>query len=284
MSARCLEFCPQQLLPETVELPKTHVALPFIDRNVYSETKPYDISGPLESAQEHLRTNLKIDNHKVGVKDVRGFEHCLNINNTGFEFALCPTKCSFAEEKIEAYLQETAEWVKQRLNATHSICFAYKYRNSAHEPYDAGVVTGSRQIPEIPAPLLHVDHTTSSGPSRIRRHLSQSNQERYLTGDFRVRTVTTWRPINGTVENFPLVLCNAYSVDPKRDLVAGDRVTPQGAGEVYYVAYNDSQEWFWLSDQTINEVAVFVSYDSQRDVGPACTYTSTIPRTTNNIV
>lgn len=61
-------------------------------------------------------------------------------------------------------------------------------------------------------------------------------------------------------------------------------MTPQGAGEVYYVAYNESQEWFWLSNQTIDEVTVFVSYDSQRDVGPACAYASTTPCTTSNIM
>lgn len=131
MSTRCLKSCSQRLLPEATELPRIHVALPFIDRDVYSETKPYDISGSLEPAQEHLRTNLKIAPHTVGVQDVRGFEQYLNVDKTGFEFARCPTKCSFAEETIEPYLQETAEWVKQRLNATHSICFAYK----VYSPY-----------------------------------------------------------------------------------------------------------------------------------------------------
>jgi len=117
--------------------------------------------------------------------------------------------------------------------------------------------------------LLHIDHTTSSGPDRIRRHFSAEDQDKYLNGNYRIRTATTWRPINGTVENFPLALCNAYSINPDTDLVAGDRVTPRGFGEVYYIVHNENQEWYWLSSQTTDELTIFVSYDSHGEVGPA---------------
>lgn len=86
-----------------------------------------------------------------------------------------------------------------------------------------------------------------------------------------------WRPINGPVEDYPLALCNAFSVDESTDLVPGDRVTSQNVGEVYYIAFNSCQDWYWLSRQTPDEMTVFVSYDSSQGIGPACKNQVTAP-------
>jgi hypothetical protein len=34
-------------------------------------------------------------------------------------------------------------------------------------------------------------------------------------------------------------------------------------GEVYNVKYNPNQRWYWIGDQTEDEVSVFVSWDSE---------------------
>jgi hypothetical protein len=41
-----------------------------------------------------------------------------------------------------------------------------------------------------------------------------------------------------------------------------DRVYPQRVGEVYSLHHNKSQRWYWLSDQTTEEVFVTIMYDS----------------------
>ncbi len=79
-----------------------------------------------------------------------------------------------------------------------------------------------------------------------------------------------WRPINGPVEDFPPAFCDAYSPNPSTDLVVADRGTPHHVGEVYYVVYNENQDWYWLSRQIPDEMTVFISYGSHREIGPAC--------------
>lgn len=79
------------------------------------------------------------------------------------------------------------------------------------------------------------------------------------------------------MEDYPLALCNAFSVDESTDLVPGDRVTSQNVGEVYYIAFNPRQDWYWLSRQTPDEMTVFVSYDSSQGIGPACKDPVTTP-------
>lgn len=67
----------------------------------------------------------------------------------------------------------------------------------------------------------------------------------------------------------PLAFCD-YTTINHEDLVAADRVSEQYAGEVYYVRYGPQQRWYWMSQQDVSEVALFLSYDSRANGGPPC--------------
>ena len=54
--------------------------------------------------------------------------------------------------------------------------------------------------------------------------------------------ISTWRPLNSTLEDRPLALCDSRSVAPD-DLIATDRILPDRVGEVYYLHHNPNQEW-----------------------------------------
>ena len=142
-------------------------------------------------------------------------------------------------------------------------------------------------------PDTWTDHTKGGGPRRIRRHLTSEEQAELLQENVRLRIVTLvdflvamsmlscsfeltpdiyslWRPINGTVEDYPLTFCDPFSVNETEDLVPGDRISSNHIGEVYYIAHNDAQRWYWMSKQSSEECIMFNSYDSHRGVGPAC--------------
>jgi hypothetical protein len=72
---------------------------------------------------------------------------------------------------------------------------------------------------------------------------------------------SVWRPIHHPVEDAPLAFCD-YRTISDDDLVASDRVSVQYNGEVYYLTYSDQQKWYFFSKQLPDEVAVFVSFDS----------------------
>lgn len=73
-----------------------------------------------------------------------------------------------------------------------------------------------------------------------------------------------WRPLFHDVSNAPLAFCDRTSVNAS-DLVAADRVLPEYAGEIYYLRYSESHEWYWLSSQSPKEATMFISYDSEAD-------------------
>lgn len=56
------------------------------------------------------------------------------------------------------------------------------------------------------------------------------------------KIISTWRPLLPVCEDNPLAFCDASTIDPQ-DLIAADRVYPHSVGEIYYLAYNENQQW-----------------------------------------
>jgi hypothetical protein len=59
----------------------------------------------------------------------------------------------------------------------------------------------------------------------------------------------------------PLAILDPKSVDP-HDILETDQVGPQYAGETSYVRFNPDQRWYWLRNQTCDEVTIFTCFDS----------------------
>jgi hypothetical protein len=56
-----------------------------------------------------------------------------------------------------------------------------------------------------------------------------------------------WRPISGPVKRSPLALLDASTLDPD-DLLDTDQVYPDRIGEIYQLAYNPHQRWYYSPD------------------------------------
>ena len=66
-----------------------------------------------------------------------------------------------------------------------------------------------------------------------------------------------------------MAFCDASTVE-KGDLIAADRISPQYEGEIYYLAHNSAQQWYYIDRQKPEEMVLFVSYDSEPGNGPPC--------------
>lgn len=58
-----------------------------------------------------------------------------------------------------------------------------------------------------------------------------------------MNTHSTWRSLLPVVEDQPLALCDSHSVSAT-DLMPTDRLVPDRVGEVYYLKYNPTHQWF----------------------------------------
>jgi hypothetical protein len=124
-----------------------------------------------------------------------------------------------------------------------------------------GAVEGATGIPRQPAMHVHNDYTVKSGPQRVRDLLGNE------AGDLlrrRFSVINVWRPIRGPVQDAPLAMADAESVDAA-DFVAADLLYPDRIGEIYYVKFNASHRWFYASAMREHEVMLIKCFDSADD-------------------
>ena len=65
------------------------------------------------------------------------------------------------------------------------------------------------------------------------------------------------------VKNAPLAVCDMRTVRPE-EILPVDKITITHLNQGAYPKFNPQHEWYYLSDQTSEEVLVFLTYDSRR--------------------
>jgi hypothetical protein len=109
-----------------------------------------------------------------------------------------------------------------------------------------------------PAQLVHNDYTSNSGQVCLRENLGADAAE-LARGRFQI--VNVWRPLVDPVEDYPLALCDARSLDPS-DLIDSERRAPNHTGEIQLAVYAAEQRWYYYSAMRPPEVLVFKTFDS----------------------
>ncbi|KAG6374485.1 hypothetical protein JVT61DRAFT_4528 [Boletus reticuloceps] len=110
-----------------------------------------------------------------------------------------------------------------------------------------------------PAYFVHTEHTLD-GVEQIVRRRFPDDAERLLKGRYQI--ISVWRPIANTVAHYPLGVLDFRSIDVDADLVPLRLMFPKRQGWMYNVKYNPGHKWYYLSDQTPDEVVLFKSFDS----------------------
>lgn len=71
-----------------------------------------------------------------------------------------------------------------------------------------------------------------------------------------------WRPLRDHAEDMPLAVCDPETNVNLDDIVAVDHITPSIHTEVAYLRWNAAHRWYWMSDQTPDEVIMMTQYDT----------------------
>jgi len=130
-----------------------------------------------------------------------------------------------------------------------------------HTLRDSDAASGSASLRE-PVRRVHDDQTFESAPRRLAKHLPPEEAAAQLHRRFAI--VNFWRPIGGPVQQAPLAMCDARSIETG-DLIPSDLVYREWTGETYSFAYNPRHRWYWYPNQTPDEVTLLKIYDSKSD-------------------
>jgi hypothetical protein len=237
-----------------VQLPRVEAALSYIEP---MRDKPRSLE--YEPPPGVPRTTAVYREHTVTIRDVRPVASALSLEREGFQLVTAATSISDFndQEAVQArYYAEAVSLLEELTGAFRVVVFDHTIRRRI-----PGAADRTKGIPRQPVPRVHNDYTEKSGPQRVVDLLGEDAKD-LLRGRFSV--VNFWRPIRGPIQDAPLAVADAQSVDSD-DFVATDLVYPDRIGEIYYVKFNPSHRWFYASAMREDEVMLIKCFDSADD-------------------
>lgn len=205
------------------------------------------------------RSNTVNEAHRVSIHDARPVADRVSLDANGF--ALVDHRSAVrdffdGEEVRRVYYPEVERVIRQATGAYRVHIFDHTTRRRIDGAQDRG------DAPRQPVQRVHIDHTARSGPQRVRDLLPDEADE-LLKG--RVQVINLWRPIKGPVQDSPLAVCDATTIDLS-DLVPSDLVYPHRVGETYSVKYNPAHRWFYVPQMRVDEALLLKCSDTRTDV------------------
>jgi cephamycin C biosynthesis protein len=195
----------------------------------------------------------------ITIYDMRGQEKSTNVDTTGFQAITSPSSVSSSlllngsQEEVERiYYPEVEALLKKHTGASRVVFFDHTIRKPRPE--------GVPDTPQTRSPVMlaHVDQTPLSSHKRVDRHVQPPQPYR------RFQIINVWRPIENTVYDYPLAVCEAPTVDVLTDLVPTTLLYPPPTpnGETYSVQHNPNQVWWYWSEMKPDDVLLLKCYDS----------------------
>ncbi len=204
-------------------------------------------------------TNIVSEPHIMPIHDVRPIVSDFELDREGFAVLphLTAVRDFYDDDEVRrVYYPEAEHLLQQVLGASHVFVFDHTVRRRV-----AGVADRAAGAPRQPVGRVHVDHTDTSGPQRIRDFLGDQ-AEQLLRG--RAQVINIWRPIRGPLRDAPLAVCAAGSVAAD-DLIPSDLVYRDRVGETYSVRYRPQHRWFYVPEMRSDEILLLKCYDSAKD-------------------
>ncbi len=244
--------------PALDEVNDVHSALTFI---VPQATKPYFESSALTGGEP--KVYFETVDCRVAVRDMRAIADQLSLDQQGFVLISHATSVKDLHDDalLSAYDKELENLLQRVLDADRVVVFDHTRRSDSR--HGAMNPDGPRE----PAGRVHVDYTTASGPKRAADVLGSEEVERVLASGGRIMQINVWRPMRGPVLRSPLALADASTIRPT-ELIATDQRFPDRVGEIYQLAHDKDQRWYWVPRMTRDEVLLIKGWDS-RETGCA---------------
>ncbi|KAM7183027.1 hypothetical protein V8F33_013855 [Rhypophila sp. PSN 637] len=232
----------------------------FLARSpIYELEKPYSLRFPPVSGLP--QSNIDRENHALLFRNMRDLEG-LSLERNGFDvlgFRGCSMGYADFEDDVkvrDVYLREVCLALKARLGATRVIAVDFVIRRR-HPTFP--VSTGRDYDHDQPTAMAHVDFTLDEG-TRMLSSLFGTRADKVTRHGWQV--INAWKPLRGPINDWPLGICDASTVDHEHDTVPSDIVYEGWVTENMQVHYNPDQTWYYLPDHTIDEVLIFKSAES----------------------
>ena len=235
--------------------------LPWVkaELNYLAPTKERPRTYTFDPPAGTLRSTVVNDPHVVPIADARRLLADLTLDEEGFGLIrhTSAVRNFYDDEEVRrVYYPEAEAILKELTGADRVHVFDHTVRRRVPGSEDRRA-----DAPRQPVPRVHVDHTETSGPQRV-RDLLPDEAEQLLRG--RLQIINLWRPIRGPLQDAPLAVCDAQTVK-REQLVASDLVYRDRIGETYSVTFDPEHRWYYVAQMRADEVLLLKCYDSKTD-------------------
>ena len=236
-------------------------SLPWVkaELNYLAPTKERPRTYTFDPPAGTLRSTVINDPHVVPIADARRLLADLTLDEEGFGLIrhTSAVRNFYDDEEVRRVYYPEAEAILKKLTGADRVhVFDHTVRRRVPGSEDRRA-----DAPRQPVPRVHVDHTETSGPQRV-RDLLPDEAEQLLRG--RVQIINLWRPIRGPLQDAPLAVCDAQTVK-REQLVASDLVYRDRIGETYSVTFDPEHRWYYVAQMRADEVLLLKCYDSKTD-------------------
>ncbi|KAF8127016.1 hypothetical protein EV363DRAFT_1401449 [Boletus edulis] len=204
--------------------------------------------------------NICNESHSAIIHDARGKQDAFSLDISGFQWVnYSSAEKEFTDgERIKTVYYAEVEDVLKRYAGGAKKVFIFNHtirRNPKPETKPA------RLTARGPAHIVHADQSFAAAEQKVRECLPD-DAERLLKGRY---LINVWRPIGNNVAHDPLAAVDFRSIDVDVDLVPVRMIYPNRESGSYNVKYNPEHKWYYLSDQTPDEVMLLKCFDSDTD-------------------
>lgn len=204
--------------------------------------------------------------HPMTIRNARLLQNEFSLDVEGFAFTDHVTAVTdfYDDAQLSAvYTPELEALIARLTGAIEVVVYDHTRRSS-----DGDTRVAHNWRP--PVPLPHSDYTDASAAQRLRDVFPDDAEARLRR---RYAIVNVWRSIAGPVEQWPLALCDARSVDDalmhKIVRSAPHRAEPSfeyaRSSETRHAAWDARHRWYYFPLMTRNEALLFKNYDTLTD-------------------
>jgi len=198
----------------------------------------------------------------VSVCNARSWCNEFTLDVQGFAFTEHVTRVHdfYDDAEIKSvYELEIEELITAHTGASKAIVFDHTRRSSSQD-------LRKRHNSRDPAAAAHSDYTDWSARQRV-RDLLPGHAEARLGKRFAI--VNVWRSMTGVVEEWPLALCDARTVNSSK-LHTVERRAHDRVGQTRHASFDPKNVWYYFPEMGPNEVILIKNYDSAEDGRARC--------------
>ncbi|KZL81203.1 hypothetical protein CI238_08681 [Colletotrichum incanum] len=231
------------------------VDIPYVRRNDDGEIPNH--------AQMFSHDAEFLDVQLAEVRNVRATDQKFSISTTGFQYARLagPPDIDYLDEEQvrKVYFPELEKLLKEQLGASEVKAFHHVVRNVTYE--DGMAYTRKHRCP---ARRPHVDVTNKFAPILMSWDCPDMHADVHTNGKH-WQMVNAWRPLK-TVRKNPVTVANTASMAWEDYLIVPQPEVGPGVEGFWLQKPQDAgrhHDWWYMADQTPEEVLLFLQHDSK---------------------